>query len=238
VRDISQEAQLEQLRSDFINQAAHDLRTPITTTKLMVDLLRHGGSPEELEPYWGILENVLDRQQFLVERMLTVGRIDSNTLQLCPEAVELGPIIENIYQVYRHVAMLRNIKFMVDLAPDFPTATGDLTYLPQALINIVDNAMKFTTDGGTVSITATANPTEVLVHVKDTGSGIRAEDYTAIFNRYYRSQQSVKDFTPGTGVGLHISNVIVTGLGGRIEVQSVVGAGSTFTIYLPRQFPA
>ena len=233
VRDVSERARLEQMRSDFIHRAAHDLRTPLTTASLAASIIQEGGTPEELEQYWKILRNELGRQRELIEELLSLGRIESGTLQLTTTAVELGPILTEAAESVRPLAEKRSVRLVCTVAPDLPRIAGDKTSLAQVFVNLLDNAVKFSPPGTTVQVEASARPDGLSVRVRDQGMGIPPEDIPYLFSRFFRAANAIQNEVEGTGVGLFIAKAIVDQLNGRISVESQPGVGTLFEVWLP-----
>lgn len=234
VRDVTERARQEQMRSDFIHRAAHDLRTPLTTASLAASIIQEGGTPEELEQYWKILRNELGRQRELIEELLSLGRIESGTLQLAPTAVELAPIVQEAAESVRPLAEKRSVRLVCTLPPGLPRIAGDKTGLAQVFVNLLDNAVKFSPSGTSVEVEATARPDGISVRVRDHGMGIPPEDLPYLFTRFFRAANAIQNEIQGTGVGLFIAKAIVDQLNGRISVESQPGVGTTFEVWLPR----
>ncbi len=232
-RDVSERARLEQMKSDFINRAAHELRTPLTTASMMVDLIQEGGSDEEQQQYLGILDAELQRQRTLVEELLTVGRLESGTFQLNMRPLDLGPVVQASLSAVISLAHVKQIEVEDLSVPDLPAVMGNETGLQQVFINLFSNAIKFTPPEGKVSISM--NPCEggVRVRVSDTGMGIPREDLPHLFSRFFRASNAIQNEVPGTGVGLYVVKSIIEKLGGRVMVESQMGEGTTFEVWLP-----
>lgn len=232
-RDVSERARLEQMKSDFINRAAHELRTPLTTALMMVDLIQEGGSDEEQRQYLGILDAELQRQRTLVEELLTVGRLESGTFQLSMRPLELGPVVQASLSAVISLAHVKQIEVEDWSVPDLPAVMGNETGLQQVFINLFSNAIKFTPPEGKVSISMDPCEGGVRVRVSDTGMGIPREDLPHLFSRFFRASNAIQNEVPGTGVGLYVVKSIIEKLGGRVMVESQVGEGTTFEVWLP-----
>ena len=236
-RDLTERVQLEQLKSDFINRAAHELRTPLTTVVLMADLIRGGGTPDELEEYWRILTGQLQRQRALVDRLLTMGRLEGGSLPLRRASCDLGKILADAVGTARALAALREVTVE---APDpgfLPRVAGDPTLLPQVFGNLLDNAIKFTPPGGRVEVGAIRLAEGIAVRISDTGIGIPAEDQPRLFGRFFRARNAVLDHVPGSGIGLYVVKSIVERSGGTVRVESEPGKGTSVEVLL-RSVPA
>lgn len=234
IRDISEQAKLEQMKSDFINRASHELRTPLTTATMMVELIQEGGEPEELAEFWRILQMELRRQRELVEDLLTVGRLESGTLTLRPEPLNLGPVLSEAALAIAPLADTKQIQLITSEVPEcLPMVNGDENGIRQVFINLVNNAVKFTPNYGNVCLKAASDESGVTVWVCDTGMGIPADDMPHLFERFFRASNATYYEVPGSGVGLYIVKSIIEALGGRITVDSVIEKGTTFAVWLP-----
>jgi two-component system, sensor histidine kinase and response regulator len=234
IRDVSERARLEQMKSDFIHRAAHDLRTPLTTASLAASIIQEGGTPEELEQYWKILRNELSRQRELIEELLTLGRLESGTFQLAPGALEVAPFLGEAVESVRPLAEKRRVRLTSTVDPDLPRIEGDRNGLLQVLINLLDNAIKFSPPGTTVELEAVARADGVCLRVHDQGIGIPAADIPHLFTRFFRAGNAIRNEVQGTGVGLFIAKAIVDQLNGHISIESELDAGTTFEVWLPR----
>ena len=234
IRDVSERARLEQMKSDFIHRAAHDLRTPLTTASLAASIIQEGGTPEELEQYWKILRNELGRQRDLIEELLTLGRLESGTFQLTSAALEVGPVLIEALDSVRPLAEKRRVRLASTVAPDLPRVAGDRNGLAQVFINLLDNAIKFSPPETTVQLEAAARADGISVRVRDQGMGIPPADLPHLFTRFFRANNAIQNEIQGTGVGLFITKAIVDQLNGHISIESQLDSGTTFEVWLPR----
>ena len=233
VRDISERAHLEQMKTDFVNRASHDLRTPLTTARLMVDLIQGGGTEEELQEYWKILTLELQRQNDLICTLLTAGRLEQGTLDL--KCVPLDPllVLENSLGEVRHLATKENLELSFDLPESLPSIKGDSSALQRCFTNLLDNAIKYTPAGGCIHFDARELEGGLSVRITDNGIGINPEDLPNLFDRFFRAGNAVRAEIPGTGIGLYIVKSLIKGHEGRISVESRPGGGTTFEVWLP-----
>ncbi len=232
-RDITERARLEQMKSDFINRAAHDLRTPLTTVTMMVDLIQEGGEEEEIKKYWQVLNAELKRQQGLIEELLTLGRIESGRFNVQAKPLDLPPILDDSLQATLPLAVNKQIDLSYEISPDIPKINANEANLQQVFVNLLNNAIKFTPCGGKVALNAAPQGNGVLISVGDNGMGIPEEDVPQLFTRFFRAANAIYNEVPGSGVGLYIVKSIVELLGGSIHVQSKIDFGTTFEIWLP-----
>jgi signal transduction histidine kinase len=231
--DISGRARLEKMKSDFINRASHELRTPLTGALLMCDLIDESSNEDERQEYWGHLRNELGRQRALVDRLLTVGRLETGSLKLNPEPLDLGLILKEAADTVYPLAKTSGIEIIQELETGLGPVVGDKGGLEQVFTNLVNNAVKFSQPGTTVLIHAETLHEGIQVTVEDHGVGIPAEDLPHLFEGFFRARNAVEKSIPGSGVGLYIVHSIIEELGGTVEVESQLNTGTRFKIWLP-----
>ena len=234
VRDTTEQARLNEMKSDFINRASHELRMPLTNAILMVNLIQEGGAPAELKEYWNILNSELDRQKVLIERLLVAGRLESRALKLEIAPIDLVSILEESILAVKLFANKKNISIRLSL-PDGPIIImGDKSGLQQVFINLINNAVKFSPEGSSVEVDVRLEAGAARVAISDHGMGIPAEDIPHLCERFFRGRNVTIAEIPGSGIGLYIVKSIVEELGGSIQVESVLKQGTTITVALKR----
>ncbi len=232
IRDISDMVRLNEMKTDFINRASHELRTPLTAVILMADLIQQGGTQEELDEYWHVLRNELNRQKNLIDRLLMAGRLESGMLKLESVPLDLIPVLEESIQAVAPIANKRQIALSLD-APQRPlNILGDNSALQQIFINLVNNATKFSPEGSTVKVITGFSGDYIDVSIIDQGMGIAPDALPHLFEKFYRARNVTVAEIPGSGIGLYIVKSIVEELGGKIEVQSELTKGTTFIVHL------
>jgi len=233
VRDITEQARLDQMKSDFINRASHELRTPLTAAILMTELLQHGGPPEEMAEYLSTLMHELTRQKDLINQLLLAGRLESGRMKLESVPMDLLPVLKESVQAVKAIANMRQISIKLDADPTIINVLGDMGGLSQVFINLINNAVKFSPEGKTVEVLAAkGEDNEARISIIDHGLGIPPESIPHLFERFYRARNVTVAEIPGSGVGLYIVKSIVDELGGRIEVETELNSGTTFIVYL------
>ena len=234
IRDITDQAQLNEMKSDFINRASHELRTPLTAAILMTELIQEGGTEQELNEYWRTLKSELNRQKILIDRLLIAGRLESGMMTLERAPLDLIPVLEESLMAVKAIAGKRRV--LLDLKTEQRSlfVLGDKSGLQQVFINLINNAAKFSPEGGAVTIDVTETDTEVQVSISDNGLGIPAESFPHLFERFYRAKNVTIAEIPGSGIGLYIVKSIVDELGGNIRVESEMNKGTTFIVSLQR----
>jgi PAS domain S-box-containing protein len=234
VRDITEQAKLDEMKSDFINRASHELRTPLTTVILMTDLIQEGGTPEELKEYWSILTSELNRQKILMERLLMAGRLENGAMKLDHAPMDLVSILEESILAVKPIANKKNISIPLSMPEKPIPVVGDKSGLQQVFINLINNAAKFSPQDSSIEVEVKLTPQEARVLITDHGMGIPPEDVPHLFERFFRGKNVTIAEIPGSGIGLYIVKTIVEELGGSIKVESVLKQGTTITITLMR----
>jgi signal transduction histidine kinase len=220
----------------FLADASHELRSPLTAIRANVETVRRGldADPAERDETLRIVEREVDRMGRLVDDLLTLARADAGQEPL-RERLSLDVLLLEVYHQQRALAG----RVRLNLGEFEPVEIdGDQDRLKQLLLNLVDNALRHTPDGGTVTLDLTRTDREAIIRVRDTGAGIAPEHLPHIFERFYRIDSARSREAGGTGLGLAISQEIAEAHGGRIEVESTLGAGTTFRVILPASEPA
>lgn len=237
LEDITQQRIADEAKHQFVAQATHELRTPLTNIRLYVETAQEDG--ENDPSLLGQCLNVINRESLRLERlvgdMLSVAEIEAGALRLNRDDVRVGEMIEEIEHGYAAQAKEKKIEFAADVAPKLPVLHGDRDKLMLAMQNLVGNAVKYTPEGGRVTVRAALEESELVLAVSDTGIGISEEETRRIFDRFYRAQDKRLANITGTGLGLALAREVVRLHGGEISVESEINEGSTFTIRLPVQ---
>jgi len=233
LEDITPLKELDRLKTQFISDAAHELRTPVTTIKLYVSLLQREGQPEKRADYIKLLTQETDMMAQLVEDLLDLSRMEAGVAAFNPEPLDLNEVAREV--VDRHVerAGQGGLTLRFEPAPHLPEVLADRDQIERMLTNLVVNAINYTPSGGLVTVRTAAAGGAVEVSVADTGHGIPAEEQERIFERFYRGSTARETRVAGTGLGLAIVREIVNMHDGEIAVESEMGRGSTFTVRLP-----
>jgi two-component system, OmpR family, sensor kinase len=224
-------ARLEELfraQQRFLADVSHELRTPLTTIRGNVDLLRRMGGADDVS--LNDIEAELERMTRLVNDLLLLARADVGSLPIAQEVVALDTVL---LDVFRQVKTLGGDVAVRLQEVDQVQVLGDADRLKQLILNLVDNAVKYTPAGGEVFVSLTKNGRSAHLTVRDTGIGIPEEDIPFVFDRFYRVDKARTRAHGGSGLGLSIARWIVEIHDGEIEVTSKVGEGSTFTVQLP-----
>jgi len=236
--DISQRKSLERARSQFINNVSHQFRTPVTTLRLYVQLMQKTKLSQESQGYLETIEGEIAWLTRLIQDTLEMTAIDSGKAITTWEPISLPAILRDIVVQYQNRAERTGLNLTAAPLPlGLPAVTGDPTRLTQAIAKLVENAIAFTPSGGQVVLEAGTIEDEgrtwLTLAVGDTGPGISPEEQEKVFDRFFRGELAESGHTVGTGLGLSIAREIVLAHGGRIVVESQIGEGSTFTVWLP-----
>jgi two-component system, OmpR family, phosphate regulon sensor histidine kinase PhoR len=236
LNDVTRMKALENIRRDFVANVSHELKTPITSIKGFLETLREGAlqDPEHAERFLDIIIKHTDRLTAIVDDLLSLSRIerDAEKGEIALQDKSIAEVLDAVARVCRKRAQLKNIKLESDPGESI-VAKINPTLLEQAIVNLVDNAIKYSEPGQTVLVRAEKTPAEVVIKVIDEGNGIPRDHLERIFERFYRVDKARSRKVGGTGLGLAIVKHIVSAHGGRITVESAIGRGSTFSIYLP-----
>ena len=227
--------ELDRLKSEFVSSVSHELRTPLTTISTLTHVLQHSHTSEaERLEYLETIAAECDRQIDLVTNLLDLSRIESGAYKVELGPVDVGQVVQNCLRMSKHPAETRNQEITAELPHDPITVLADNRTLRRAVCTIVENAIKYTGDGGTIILGVRTVGNEGCISIRDNGRGISATDLPHIFDRFYQGHATNGDVEPGVGLGLYVVRGLVEQLGGRISVESEVGSGSTFTIWLPK----
>jgi len=239
LQDVTELHRLERARRDFVANIGHELRTPLASIKLAVETLTETvkDDPEATQDFLRRIDVEVDGLTQLVRELLELSRIESGQVPLDRKATDLMELLERAATRLRAQAERAGITLNLDAAPSLPLAYADPDRVEQVLVNLLHNAIKFNHPGGSVILTAQPDEGDwVTISVKDTGIGIPSDDLPRIFERFYKvdkARAGGSEREGGTGLGLAIARHIVQAHGGRIWVESVEGAGSTFYFTLP-----
>lgn len=232
MQDITHLKELDRIKSEFVTTVSHDLRSPLTAILGYLELLRRAGSlNSSQEDFARRIVNSVQSITTLITDLLELGKIEAGFDQ-DREVVVLPPIVESAVEERQHEWEAKQHTMEVELPAALPPVLGHPLRLRQLVSNLLENAIKYTPDGGRVRVTLEANGDFLVLRVADTGIGIPQKDQPYIFDKFYRTDQAI-DHYRGTGLGLSIVKSIVEQHQGRIWVDSEPGKGSTFTVMLP-----
>lgn len=235
--DISDLKRVETMRRDFVANVSHELRTPVAVIKGYGETLLDGALDESAERSRRFVEVMVshaERLTSLINDILTLSRLESKDASLTLHPLDLCGTVRKAQMLMEDHARTKGIQLTINCPDDLPKVLADQGQLEQVLLNLMDNAIKYTTDGGVVSVHAEQAGERIQISVSDTGIGIPSKDLPRIFERFYRVDEGRSREQGGTGLGLSIVKHIVQLHGGEITVASDAGKGSTFTVRLPK----
>jgi signal transduction histidine kinase len=230
------EKQLEEMKVDFVSMAAHELRTPLTAIRGYASLLQMHYSSHLEEQAKTLLTRLListTNLAGLIDNLLSVSRIERNSMIIEAKPIELGLIMKDIYDSFTQQTSTRHQHFTINAPETLPPVMADPFRIGQVFINLISNAVNYTPEGGTITITIDPKDTNLEISVRDTGEGIPADAMPRLFTKFFRVSGSLEQGSKGTGLGLYITKSIVEMHNGKIWADSTIGKGSTFTFTLP-----
>jgi two-component system phosphate regulon sensor histidine kinase PhoR len=233
--NITEIKRLERVRKDFVANVSHELRTPLTSIKGYVEALLDGAKddPERNAEFLDVLKKHTDRLNNIVSDLLTLAQIESGQTGLQYQTIGLSDLIERAVSMLKPMADRKRQRLSMFIGADLPVIKGDPEKLTQVLTNLIDNAIKYTPEKGSVSVEAGPVGDGLEVTVSDNGLGIPPKDVSRIFERFFRVDRARSRDLGGTGLGLSIVKHIVESHGGSVRVESEPGKGSRFIVFLP-----
>jgi two-component system phosphate regulon sensor histidine kinase PhoR len=234
--DVSRIRKLESMRSDFVSNVSHELKTPITSIVGFIETLQNGAieNPEDARRFLGIMDKQANRLTRIIENLLNLSRIEQEQEHgaIEMEVKKLSPLVGTAIQACLFKANRKNVSLSSQIDPEVKAKINPSLF-EQALINLIDNAINASETGKEVQVHVQISGKEILIQVKDFGCGIAREHWGRIFERFYRVDKARSRERGGTGLGLAITKHIVQAHQGNIGIESVLGQGSLFTIRLP-----
>jgi signal transduction histidine kinase len=229
--DVTEVRRLETVRSDFVANVSHELKTPLTSVRGFAETLLEDDPPEDLRRSFlsSIRSNTL-RLQHLVDDLLDLSRLESGGWVAGEEELALGPVLEDLWESFQEAASARGLAF--SLKGD-ATVSADVQGVVQVFRNLIANAIQYSQDGGSVTVEITAEGPVRRVEVRDTGIGIPASALPRVFERFFRVDSARSRAEGGTGLGLAIVKHLVDAMGGKVWAESEPGKGTSFYVTLP-----
>jgi signal transduction histidine kinase len=222
-------------KSQFISTVSHELRTPLASMKEAISIVSEkvaGKINKDQRHFLNIAERNIDRLARLINEVLDFQKLSANKMKFHMQENDIREVVKDACHTMALYAEKKRVKLSIKLDDDLPKARFDSDGIMQVLTNLISNSIKFTPEKGQVTVFAQHKGEDLVIRVSDTGTGIPKEALTKIFDPFYQAHQPGQE-TKGTGLGLSIVNKIVMIHGGRIEVESEVGQGTTFTVFLP-----
>jgi signal transduction histidine kinase len=235
MRDVTEEHALEQARSDFVATASHELRTPLAAVYGAAKTLRREDvdvNSQVGQTFLDMIESEAERLNGIVGQLLLTGQLESGRLSLAETECDLRELVDNVLATVA-VSAPETVSFEVEASNGLGPARCDEDKLRQVLVNLVENAVKYSPNGGTVSVALSSTNGRARIEVRDAGLGIPEADHERVFEKFTRLDPGLTRGVGGTGLGLYIARELVERMGGTIAVVSAPGSGSTFTVDLP-----
>jgi two-component system phosphate regulon sensor histidine kinase PhoR len=235
-RDVTEERRYERLRREFVANVSHELRTPLSIVRGYVETLREGAwqDPAAAPEFLAAIESNVRRLEALTADLLDLSKLESGGAVLRARAVDLGELLRRVQQAFEPLARRKRQSLDLEVGEGPGDLVADPELLERAVSNLVDNAVKYTPEGGRIRLSAAGEAAAVRIAVEDDGVGIPEVDLPRIFERFYRVDKSRSRELGGTGLGLAIVKHVAQLHGGRVDVRSRPGEGSCFTLVLPR----
>lgn len=237
--------ELDHLKSEFVSRVSHELRTPLTTIKALTRLLQRGEVGEEKQrEYLETIAIECDRQIDLVLNLLDLSRIEGGVFRIDLERVEVADVVRSCVKAELAAAERRSHKLQITTIANTPPVCADPKTLRRVVSNLIENSIKYTPDGGRITLSADVDIDKVAIRVTDNGRGIPKGDLPVLFDKFYRGSPAPHSATTndefledadvsGVGLGLYLARDVMERMGGTISVETEIGEGSTFTLHLP-----
>jgi len=231
LQDITEEKRVETIKRDFVANVSHELRTPLASIKGYSETLLEGGMDDRktLAEFLRVIDRHATRMSRLIDDLLILSRLESHQMTIVASPIDLGELVTSSVSGFQKQARDKGITLSASVPEGLPKALGDRDRLEQVMVNLLDNAIKYTPSGGKVRVGVCQDDGSVRVDVADTGIGIPEADKSRIFERFYRVDKARSRELGGTGLGLAIVKHIIQGHNGRLQVESAHGKGSVFS---------
>ncbi|SDK41194.1 two-component system histidine kinase PnpS [Natronincola ferrireducens] len=235
MEDVTEIRKLEKIRSDFVANVSHELKTPLTSISGFVETLKSGAIEDEdtKNRFLDIIDIETQRLARLIDDILTLSEIESSQHKMLNQQILSSEVLKEVEEMMEPIASNKEIQLTFTIDTNLPMIYGNRDWFKQMFINLIDNAIKYTLSGGKVQLTAYKKYNNIIISVKDTGIGIPKKDIPRLFERFYRVDKARSRKVGGTGLGLAIVKHIVLSLKGKIRVNSEQGKGTEFTVIIP-----
>lgn len=232
---IFQQKKLSEIKTDFINNMTHELKTPLSTISASSEVLMKSNdiAPERLSTYAGIINQESKRLKQQIESVLKISVIDTNVLKIKQEAIELNALLQSVIKTYEPLIEAQQGRLQVDFCSNDLVVKGDKIHLENVFHNLMENALKYSSDNKEITIQSSLDGNTALIKVQDKGEGIPKEMQKKIFDKFFRVPKGDVHNVKGFGLGLYYVKKIMDRLNGTIRVESELGQGTTFLVRLP-----
>lgn len=228
--------ELENLRRDLVSWAGHDLRTPLSSIRLIVEAFSDGviTDPNEIQNYLNQAKKHVDTLSLLVDDLFQISQLDSGGMPLTFESASISDLISDTLESFSSLATQKGVKLCGSASEGVDPITMDVLWMGRAFNNLVSNAIRYTPKGGEICLNADVIENNIIIRISDSGEGILPEDIPHVFERFYRGDKSRSRVSGGAGLGLAIAKGVVEAHNGKISIESERLKGTTFTITLPK----
>ncbi len=235
LRNVGHEMRLARMKTDFVANVSHELRTPLSLIRMYAEMLEMGRVPDEgkKKHYYRTIMNEAARLTQLINNILDFARLEAKRKQYSFQPISLNEIVDETLQMFRYPLKQRGFELSVELDDELPLIQGDRQAVTQALVNLMDNAIKFSRERRSIRIETGREDGGVFLAITDQGVGIPESQQRKIFEKFYRIGSTLVHETKGSGLGLAIVKHIMDDHGGEVRVRSKPGEGSTFTLVFP-----
>ena len=236
IEDITEKVRLENMRSDFVANVSHELKTPLTSISGFVETLKINENIDvnTRNRFLGIIECESNRLKRLIDDILLLSFIEKNE-NIVQESICIYDVFIEVYDMTSYIAKSKKINISYEFSDKSIRVLGNRDHIKQVFLNLIDNAIKYTNEDKNISVKVYSQEDKIVIMVEDEGVGIPLEDINRIFERFYRVDKARSREVGGTGLGLAITKHIVKSLGGTITVKSELGKGSKFTVIIPQK---
>jgi two-component system, OmpR family, phosphate regulon sensor histidine kinase PhoR len=236
MHDMTREAEVAQMKNDFVSHVSHELRTPLASIKAYVEMLIDGEADDERQKkeFYDVIQNEANRLGRLIDNILDLSRIESGIVKVNKQPLSVTVVVKEAIEIITPQAAGKQIAVRENIAPAIYQTSADKDMLHRAVLNLLSNAVKYTPEGGTISVSTSVNESDkkMTIRISDTGVGIPQKDLPYVFDKFYRVEANNR-MAKGTGLGLSlVKHIVETVHHGRVTVESVVGKGSAFVIEL------
>jgi signal transduction histidine kinase len=234
-RTLSQEMAILKIKSDFVSSVSHELKTPLTSIKALIERLKEGKvkDSDKMNEYYSLISHDTEKLSRLVKNILDFSKIEEGKLKYELAEMDIGPLVKHHIEAFKQDDVHRDVQIHIQIAENIPFVLVDRDALGRAIDNLLNNAIKFSPENPEVSVNVRCEKNKLIISVQDRGIGIPEDEIDKIFDKFYQGKNAIDLTVKGTGLGLTLVKHIAEAHGGKVAVESEPGQGSTFLIVLP-----